>query len=112
MFRDDMQANRAIRALFEAAGLPPLRGLWTADGPTARACELVEAGGGPLSHGEAVMLRVAFDAWNGEGKATVSELLHVLDSRRARLVCGLVLAAHEGGEAVERWIIEAGQGAS
>lgn len=103
-FRDDAQACRAIAALLEASELPPLRGLWTPTGPTSEAVELVEAGGGAMSSGEAVMLRAAFDFWNGQGGATLDALLHTLDPRRAGLVCGLVLAVHEGGEAVERWI--------
>lgn len=109
-FRDDAQACRAIAALLEASALPRLRGLWTATGPTSEAVELVEAGGGPLSSGEAMMVRAAFDFWNGQGGATLDGLLHVLDPRRAGLVCGLVLAVHEGGEAVERWTAEHGGG--
>lgn len=107
-FRHDAQACRAILALFEASELPRLRGLWGPSGPTSEAVELVK--GGALSSGELAMLRAAFDFWNGQGGATLDALLHTLDLPRARLVCGLVLAVHEGGEAVERWIAEHGSG--
>lgn len=109
-FRDDAQACRAIVALLDASKLPPLRGLWTPTGPTSEAVELVEAGGGPMSSGEAMMVRAAFDFWNGQGGATLDGILHTLDLPRARLVCSLVLAVHEGGEAVEQWIATNGGG--
>jgi len=69
-----------------------LEHLWTPTGPTSVACRLLEAGGGPLSHGEAVMLRVAFDIWDGHGKAEVGELLATLDERNLHAVTEAILA--------------------
>ncbi len=69
-----------------------LERLWTASGPTKEACQLLEKGGGPLSHGEAIMLRVAFDIWNGDGEATVGEMLGTLDEGNLRAVCEAILA--------------------
>jgi len=57
------------------------------------------------SHGEQVLLRCAFDFWNGEGKVTLyRDLLGVLDSNRLNAVLTLAMAANAGGDAVEDWI--------
>lgn len=100
MFRDERQACAAIRSLLER--LPALQQLWTDDGPAERAVELLENGGGPLSHGEAIMLRVAFDLWNGHGGATLADTLVVLDRENAEAVLTLVLAVQRGG--VDAWL--------
>lgn len=100
MFRDDRQACRAIRALL--ATVRPLHDAWTADGPTERAVEWVEKGS-PLSHGEAVMLRIAFDLWNGGGGAKVADVIGVLDLDRTEAVCSLVLALKRGTLDVDAW---------
>jgi len=47
MFRDDLQLARACRVV---AGVG-LGRLWTTEGPTSHARELLEADGGPLSSG-------------------------------------------------------------
>lgn len=78
--------------------------LWTEDGPTAKAVELLEADGGPMSSGERVMLLAAFDVWNGQGHARLDEVMYSLDPERLRLVASLLLALAEGGAAIDRWL--------
>jgi hypothetical protein len=88
MWKNDAQACEVIRRMLTATRLDYL---WGNDGPTEHACELMEAGGGPLSHGQAIMLRVAFDLWNGAGKAELQDLVGVLDSGNLRAVLEAVL---------------------
>lgn len=101
MFRDDAQISSAVLVLLHSV---QLERLWTAAGPTNEAVELADKRGGPMSHGEALIVLVAFDFWNGHGHARLDELLAVLDPDRIRLVATLMIAAAEGGEAVDRWL--------
>lgn len=91
-WKDERSACDAIRRML--AG-PHLQHLWTADGPTPEACDLLDAGGGPLSHGQQVMLRAAFDLWNGQGNATLGDLVNVLDTKNLRAVLGALGAARD-----------------
>lgn len=95
MWESEKARNEAIRRMLEA--LPTMARLWDGRGPTAEAVELIAAGGGPLSSGERVMLKAAFDLWNGTGRCTIDELLSTLDSRRLRAVTTALLA-RDGGE--------------
>lgn len=97
MWRSERQRNDTILALLKTARLytpehPTFdRGLWTEDGPTDLACDYIEKGC-PLSHGETLVLQVAFDIWNGAGGAKVGELLSTLDEPNLRGVCDAILA--------------------
>jgi hypothetical protein len=100
MFKTEAQQCQAIRILLSSLRLERF---WTEKGPTKQACDYLE--GSPLSHGEQVLLRCAFDFWNGEGKVTLyRDLLGVLDSNRLNKVLTLAMAANAGGDAVEDWI--------
>jgi hypothetical protein len=103
MFRDDRQTSDAVRVLLRSVGLERL---WTDAGPTEEALKLRDQRGGPMSHGEALVLLAAFDFWNGQGKVQLSDLLAVLDGERTRLIATLMIAASEGASAVDRWIAE------
>ncbi len=89
MWASERQQCEVIRVLLERVRLAHL---WTPAGPTKEACSLIERGGGPLSHGEALMLRVAFDIWNGGGKTQLDELLCTLDEGNLRAVTDAMLA--------------------
>lgn len=105
MFRSEAQQCQAIRILLLSLNLDYL---WTEKGPTQRAIDWLE--GSPLSSGEQVMLRCAFDFWNGEGKVTLyRDLLGILDSARLEKVLTLALASNSGAEAVDRWISSNGK---
>jgi hypothetical protein len=108
MFKSDAQACEAIRKLLDESGLPPLRGLWTDNGPTNAAVSLIEGGGGAMSSGELAMLRAAFDFWNGRGGLKLDTLIDVLDAKRAEAVCTLALALIRGSHAVDQWIASKG----
>jgi hypothetical protein len=100
MFRTEAQQCQAIRLLLASL---QLEHLWTLKGPTRAACELLD--GSPLSSGEQVLLRCAFDFWNGEGKVMLyRDLLGVMDEIRIDLVLTLAMAANHGAPAVDEWI--------
>jgi hypothetical protein len=96
MWRSERARCAAILDLLEAAHLasrdPRLdRGLWTPEGPTRLACQYIDKGS-PLSSGEHLILQVAFDLWNGRGKAKIDDLLCTLDERLLRAVARAILA--------------------
>lgn len=100
MFRTEAQQCQAIRILLSSLRLEHL---WSAKGPTRQACDYLE--GSPLSSGEQILIRCAFDFWNGEGKVLLyRDLLGVLDGPRLRMVLTLALAVNAGGSAVDDWI--------
>jgi hypothetical protein len=104
MYRNEAQQCQAIRILLSSLNL---QHLWTEKGPTQRACEWLESS--PLSSGEQVLLRCAFDFWNGEGKVTLyRDLLGTLDSPRLGKVLTLAMAVNSGSETVDRWISQEG----
>ncbi|HUD64690.1 MAG TPA: hypothetical protein VMQ17_08935 [Candidatus Sulfotelmatobacter sp.] len=100
MFRSEAQQCQAIRILLASLHM---ESLWTEKGPTRMACDYLE--GSPLSHGEQILLRCAFDFWNGEGKVMLyRDLLGVLDGPRTMMVLTLAMAATNGANAVDKWI--------
>jgi len=103
MFRDDEQSARACRALMATARL---EGLWTNEGPTLRAAELLDAGGGPLSSGERIVLLAAFAFWNGRGGLRLADVIESLDPRPSEAICSLVIAVKRGAAGVDDWIAE------
>jgi hypothetical protein len=101
MFRSEAQQCQAIRVLLSSLNL---QHLWTEKGPTRKACDYLERS--PLSHGEQIMLRCAFDFWNGEGKVLLyRDLLGTLDAARLESVLTLASAASAGMEAVDQWMV-------
>lgn len=107
MFRDDKQSARCCRALLAQARMASL---WTLDGPTPRALELLEADGGPLSSGERIILLAAFAFWNGRGGLRLAELVDVLDVEPAEAVCSLLIAVKRGADEVDAWLADYGIG--
>ena len=103
MFRNDEQSARACRALLATARLGRF---WTAGGPSARAVELFNADGGPLSSGERIVLLAAFAFWNGGGSLRLAELIDVLDLGPSEAICSLLLAVKQGASAVEDWLTD------
>jgi hypothetical protein len=103
-FRDTRQQARACRALLATVRLERL---WTFEGPTLEAQELLHANGGHLSSGEAVMLRAAFDFWSGDGACALTSMLHTLDHGRLEAIGSLALALSDPKDAygaVDRWL--------
>jgi hypothetical protein len=103
MFRDDQQRLRACRALLATVRLDRL---WTADGPTHEALELLEADGRPLSAAERVMFLAAWGFWNGSGGVTIVEVVERLDCEPAEALCFLMMASKYDADAVDDWLAE------
>lgn len=101
MFRDHRQICDAVRVLLRSLRLEHV---WTDSGPTQQALKLLEDRGGPLSHGEALMVLAALDFWNGHGKAELGELLAVMDGERMKLVASVMIACSQGPSFVDEWI--------
>ena len=83
---------------------------WAVDGPTDEAVLAIDAitenktERPYLSSGQEVLLRAAFDIFNGRGNATIYSALRVLDDRNQRALWSLLLAMVDGPEAIQRWI--------
>jgi hypothetical protein len=102
MFKSEAQQCKAIELLLSSVGLQ-YQYLWTARGPTEQACKLLERS--PLSLGDQLLLRGAFDLWNGAGKVLLcDDLLGALDPARSLMLLLLVMAVNSGGSAVDEWI--------
>lgn len=101
MFRNDAQKCQAILALLQPSGMDQY---WTETGPSEIAVSLLERNGGGHSSGQALMLKVAFDIWNGEGKATLGDILGKLDEINLGMLSTLMSAANVSAEDVDRWI--------
>jgi len=80
--------------------------MWTAEGPTDEAIALFEAGGGPLSSGERIMLMVAWAFWNGAEQSKLADVIHRLDETNLHAISTLMLALAHGAEHVDAWITE------
>jgi hypothetical protein len=93
MFRSERQQCQAIRLLLSGLNLEYL---WTETGPTDQACKWVKRN--PLSSGESILLRAAFDLWNGEGKVTLWQIQGTLDQRHCERLFSLALAAGYGAD--------------
>jgi hypothetical protein len=94
----ERQKNDAIRAFLATVAHGRLADLWTDDGPSEEAVDYID-NGNPLSHGESILLKVAFDVWNGHGKATVDDLLSVLDDANLRATLDLISLVRFGRRA-------------
>lgn len=93
MWASERARNLAIRGML--ASLHGLRDAWDEDGPTEVGFECL-AHPGRLSSVEQVILKAAFDLWNGSGHCTIDELVSTLDADRLRAVVYAMMARDEG----------------
>ncbi len=99
-FASERQQSTVCHALLQ---LVDRGGLWSLEcGPTDQACRLLKDDGGPMSNGEALMLRVAFDVWNGRGGATLGDMLGTFDAGNLRAIAELLMALADGD--VNEWL--------
>jgi hypothetical protein len=105
LFRDDAQACAAIGVLLGAAGLERL---WTCTGPTPDADLLTVGEGVALSAGEWLLLRAAYDLWNGKGGLAFAEVARGLSGEPARMLFTLTTAVSTSPTAVDHWLSEHG----
>jgi catechol 2,3-dioxygenase-like lactoylglutathione lyase family enzyme len=89
MLRGDQQLARACRALLETVRLERL---WTEEGPTPEAAELLQMAGRQLSQDERNVLLVAWTFWNGSGRLRLAELLEHVDADPMAALCTFVTA--------------------
>jgi len=101
MFRDQKQQCAVCQTLLELVGMARL---WGPEGPTSEAVTLLGEGKDAMSHGEALMLEVAFDVWNGGGHADLGDLLATLDKDNLHAVGELMSAMALGMHAVDDWL--------
>jgi hypothetical protein len=98
---NDTQACKAISILLHRARLEDL---WTSTGPTNTAIKLLECDGGYLSSGERLILKAAFDFWNGHGKVTIADLLAAVDRDRLCDIASLLVELSNDEPDIDRWI--------
>jgi hypothetical protein len=101
MWRDDRQLADVCRTLLKSARLGDL---WTDEAPTPQARTYYDAGGGPLSSGERVLVLFAFALWNGENTRLPAADLLKLSGVRLALVGELLAAIARGDDAIDRWL--------
>jgi hypothetical protein len=99
MFRSNRQMADACRVLLAPIGLAHL---WRGDRPHNELFEVLQQR--LKSSGELALVAMTLDIFNGQGKATVGDLVHRLDSDHIRRVGTLLVAIADGPEAVDRWI--------
>lgn len=97
----DRRLCRAIRVL-----LSPLddQELWTDNGPTIHAVEMLERDKIPMSGGHRVLFLAAFDLYNRHGNCSLHRAFDALDLDNLQALCTLMVACRSGDDAVEHWI--------
>jgi hypothetical protein len=115
MFENEKQRARVCRAILISARLDgwkeygkPGGELWTDEGPTELAIDLLDRDGGPLSTGERIMFLIAWSLWNGDGKLRFDDVAYRIDGNNLRCIGTLLLAINEGGAAIEDWLLDRG----
>lgn len=104
-WRDDHQRARVCQALLDLVGLAHLWECGDSPAPTPAAIRWWREGA-PLSSGETIIFRVAWDVWNGEGGATLGTLLSSLSPRLIEAIGRLLIAYSQGPHQVDEWIAE------
>lgn len=99
MMVSDREKNSIIQKMLRAGG--NAAELWNEKGPTNEGCAVL-ADGGLLSSTEHLMLQVAFDIWNGHGKADLNDMLVRFDDRQLKAAMDAIGAARQLGRGVER----------
>lgn len=105
MFQNDKQRALFIIAFLSRTSVAyKFKDAFTMDGPSRTALRWMKQKGGPLSHGEAIILSVAFDFWGGHGWCKLEELMHTLDGTNLRAVADALLALADGPSGISRYI--------
>ena len=84
-----------------------LTNLWTPEGPTPLAQDLLQQNGGTMSSGQRVLFLLAWVIWKAPldpTKLKASEILGCLDDDNLHLVGTLLGAISHGHEALEEWL--------
>lgn len=107
-FRNDKErALFIVEFLSRTSCAHKFRDEFTVDGPSRTAIRWMKQKGGPLSHGEAIILSVAFTFWGDDGWCKLEELLHTLDGTNLRAVADALIALADGPSGISCYIIHA-----
>jgi hypothetical protein len=105
MFASTEQMHTAIRTILAIGPGIEVDKVWTLRGPTTFCAHVLDGSEDEyLSDGEHLLVRVAFDLYNGAGRALVRDVIAKLDARCAGAVAELLVAAIKGGPAVDAWL--------
>lgn len=102
MFQNDTQRVAVCRAILQRVGLSTL---WVSSGPTEAAFAYLKA---PLSAGEGLLVRIAWDTWNGSGKVSLAEMFARLSKSHVYVITALIDAVAEGPDCVDEWLDDQG----
>lgn len=100
----DGERARVCRILVRQADLA---NLWTPEGPTPLAQDLLQQNGGTMSSGQRVLFLLAWVIWKtplDPTKLKASEILGCLDDDHLHLVGTLLGAISHGHEALQQWL--------
>ncbi len=103
MFQNTRQQAAVCHQLCVEARIP-MR-MWTIEPPeptedAVKVCKGITR----LSRHESLMVRAAWDIWNGYGKVEIVELVEVLNSHNLKTVADCLKAIANGPEAIDRWL--------
>jgi hypothetical protein len=102
MFRDEVQAARAIRLLLSRFGIEEA---WTDAGPTASTLQLRYEDDIPLPPQQRAMLLAAWSLWSPvAGGIPLGDVVRSLDREGTVALCSLMVAYVGGADAVDAWI--------
>lgn len=98
--RDESQLFRVCRAVLRRAGLDRL---WSDDGPSEQAKDLLRENGRPLAEDKRTLLLFVWRLWNGSCDLRATQLWR-LDSEMQDVLVNLVIALGHGFDAVDDWL--------
>ncbi len=104
-FESRAQRVRVVKTIFGLVCAPLIvESLWPSDyfGPSAVALKAVD-GGGCFSYGEQLVIQLAIDVWDTEGRCDFGRFLTELDARTIRAVGGFLIAC-ESPQGIEAWL--------
>src|SRR5580704_16491653 len=102
MFRDEVQAVRAIRLLLARFGIDDA---WGEAGPTPGAVQLRYENDVPLPPQERALVLAAWSLWSPiAGGIALGDMVRSLDPEGARALCSLIVAYAGGPGEVDAWI--------
>jgi hypothetical protein len=110
-FKNERQRAAVCRAVLHWRGIERYwkGGASISPGPTEEGCRelrAVKERTSSLSHGEGILLAVAFDVWNGVGQCTLWNMSVWLSEDQLHAVGELLIAmsARDKGEKIGAWI--------
>lgn len=109
--RDNRQRDEVCRTILAWRGLEDLwhDGASYFEGPRDEAVEefrLIQEGIRRHGFGKSILIRVAFDVWNGSGGSKIQDIMQHLEAHLVQAIGALIVAASQDPEAVDFWLSE------